>query len=460
MAHSEFYHALRIERDKCIGCVHCMRVCPTQALRVIGGKATLFGKRCVDCGECMRACPVNAITVAGDDFNRIFEYRIRIAIIPAVLYGQFSKRHSHQKITESLKNIGFTHIYESERSIPAIIKRFKSIIDSDSQPRPLISSFCPAIVRLIQVRFPSLTGNISKVKPPVDLTAIMVREQLRKVGWADEEVGIFYVTPCAAKIAAVKSPVGEDLSYVDGVINLNSLYNKMYPELKTMDDVRQKKNRMLKPEELLWSLTRGESVHQTGRVLAVDGIQNAIDILEKIEDDEVSNLDFLELRACDEGCAGGVLNVENRFLAVERLTRKARHTAEADYHKDNWSEHDWLFLEKKSGIGEINPRSILPLDDDLKASLGKLDRKRRILEILPMVDCGVCGSPDCDTLAGDIIQGRATISQCIFFCRGEHGDRGFSCNSSGLISTWTESKIKDIKDIPDELKGIDKESRT
>lgn len=337
MVKGDFYHALRIEKEKCIGCTHCIRVCPTQALRIVKGKAALFGRRCVDCGECMRACPVNAITVADDDFSQILGFKIRIAIIPAVLYGQFSKNHSQQKIIESLKTIGFTHIYEAERSIPVIRRRFKAIIESNSQEMPLISSFCPAIVRLIQVRFPSLIRHIAKVKPPVDLTAIMVREQLRKVGWKDEEVGIFYVTPCAAKIAAVKSPVGEEASYVDGVININSIYNMMYPVIKSMEEVRQKRNRMLKPDELLWSLTRGESVHQSGRVLAVDGIQNAIDILEKIENGDVSNLDFLELRACDEGCAGGVLNVENRFLAVERLNRKVKQTSEEEYHKDRKS---------------------------------------------------------------------------------------------------------------------------
>lgn len=452
MAKGDFYHALRIEKDKCIGCTHCIRVCPTQALRIVKGKAALFGRRCVDCGECMRACPVNAITVAGDDFSQILGFKIRIAIIPAVLYGQFSKNHSQQKIIESLKTIGFTHIYEAERSIPVIKRRFKAIIETNSQEMPLISSFCPAIIRLIQVRFPALIRHIAKVKPPVDLTAIMVREQLRKVGWKDEEVGIFYVTPCAAKIAAVKSPVGEEASYVDGVINTNSLYNMMYPVIKSMEEVRQKRNRMLKPDELLWSLTRGESVHQSGRVLAVDGIQNAIDILEKIENGDVRNLDFLELRACDEGCAGGVLNVENRFLAVERLNRKVKQTSEDEYHKDNWSEHDWLFLEKKSGIGEIFPRSILSLDDDFSAALDKLDRKRRLIEILPDVDCGVCGSPDCETFAEDVIQGRVVPEMCVFiYPNREEVDS--LCFPDNLARTWSKNKIRNREDIGDEGKG-------
>jgi Na+-translocating ferredoxin:NAD+ oxidoreductase RNF subunit RnfB len=33
---------------------------------------------------------------------------------------------------------------------------------------------------------------------------------------------------------------------------------------------------------------------------------------------------------------------------------------------------------------------------------------------LPGFDCAACGAPDCQTLAEDIVQGRAQISHCIF----------------------------------------------
>ncbi|MGB4144417.1 MAG: 4Fe-4S binding protein, partial [Bacteroidales bacterium] len=36
-----FSHALEIDRSICVGCTHCMRVCPTHALRVRKGKAVL-----------------------------------------------------------------------------------------------------------------------------------------------------------------------------------------------------------------------------------------------------------------------------------------------------------------------------------------------------------------------------------------------------------------------------------
>ncbi|HPK05517.1 MAG TPA: 4Fe-4S binding protein, partial [Bacteroidales bacterium] len=67
-----FHHALYFCKETCIGCTHCMRVCPTQAIRVRNGKAELLPNRCIDCGECYRVCPVDAVKVEQDDFNLIY----------------------------------------------------------------------------------------------------------------------------------------------------------------------------------------------------------------------------------------------------------------------------------------------------------------------------------------------------------------------------------------------------
>jgi Na+-translocating ferredoxin:NAD+ oxidoreductase RNF subunit RnfB len=37
-----------------------------------------------------------------------------------------------------------------------------------------------------------------------------------------------------------------------------------------------------------------------------------------------------------------------------------------------------------------------------------------IMDTLPYVDCGICGSPKCSSLAEDIVQGHASITQCIY----------------------------------------------
>ena len=48
----KFYHSVRLEPSLCKGCINCIKRCPTEAIRVRGGKAVIAPERCIDCGEC------------------------------------------------------------------------------------------------------------------------------------------------------------------------------------------------------------------------------------------------------------------------------------------------------------------------------------------------------------------------------------------------------------------------
>ncbi len=364
-----------------------------------------------NCGECYKACPVSAIIVEQDDFEEIFNFKVRVALVPVVLIGQFPEKISAGKIYESLRELGFTHVYEVESTVGLVLDGYKQVEDINPG-RPLISSFCPAVVRLIQVRFPALVDHIIKVKPPIDTSAIYYREELLKEGFSDDEIGIFYVTPCAAKIAAVKSPVGQAKSSVTGVINMKFLYNRILQILQKNSDIKDStlNNHLLSKEGILWSLTRGESSIADGRALAVDGIHNINDFLERLENEEIDDIDFLELRACDESCAGGILISGNRFLTVERLNNRAdqyKKLSEIPNYPETRTDDTFL-------LGEILPRPMEKLDEDISQAIKKIERKRRLMCYLPAFDCAACGAPNCDALAGDIVQGKAKVSHCIF----------------------------------------------
>jgi iron only hydrogenase large subunit-like protein len=439
--HIFFHHALKIQEDICIGCTHCMNVCPTQAIRVRGGKARLIDNRCVDCGECYKACPVSAITVEQDDFENIFSYRARVALVPGVLIGQFPGKVPAEKIYAALIKIGFTHVYEVENSIGFVMEGYAREREKNHN-RPLISSFCPAIIRLIQVRYPSLVKNIMHIKPPMDIAALYFREKLKFSGFNENEIGIFYVTPCAAKIAAIKSPVGEGESVVAGVINMKFLYNRINKELSNSPALLpvELNQELLSREGVLWSLTNGEISNMKGRALAIDGIHNVSEILEKIENEEIDNIDFLELRACDQSCAGGILISGNRFLTVERLGKRA--------DKFPPIANKALYLKnapKNDHLEEILPRSIEMLDEDISVALRKMEEKRMIIKILPGIDCAACGAPNCETLAEDIVQGKADIFHCVFL----------------QLSKLQEGEmdIDKLKKISEEIWGKDKVSK-
>ncbi|PKQ64972.1 ferredoxin [Labilibaculum filiforme] len=418
MEKAHFYHALKVVKEVCIGCTHCMNVCPTSAIRVKNGLAVINKNACVDCGECLNACPVNAIIVEQDDFSQIFSFKQRVALLPTVLLGQFPNDISEKQIYSVIQELGFTHVYEVDETVDILTEATNTYMNKHHQERPFISSFCPAIVRLIQVKFPALVEHIIHLKPVIDISALFYRKKLKDEGFTDDEIGIFYVTPCAAKIAAVKSPVGEDKSFIDGVINMDFIYNKVLLSIKQnkTSGSKYELNKHMSRRSIGWTLTNGEASQYAGRCLAIDEIHNVIEVLEKLENEEITDVDFLELRACDHSCAGGVLTTENRFLAIERLRKRADwyHRNKPIILEEKEVEKYRTYLLGNISIKNIEPRSILSLDTDMMEAMKKMEKINRILKVLPGIDCGACGAPRCQALAEDVVQGKAKMTQCVF----------------------------------------------
>lgn len=417
MEQSFFFHAIKVNENACIGCSHCMKACPTEAIRIWNGKAVIDDNKCVDCGECFRACPVNAIYVEDDEFDKIYKYKYRVVLFPAVFVGQFPDEIKASQIYAELLKIGFTHLFEVERAVEMLNEAIKSYQQNNNSELPIISSFCPAIIRLVQVKFPSLVDNILKLGTPSDIAAHFYKQKLIDEGIPAHEIGIFYVTPCAAKMAAINSPVGEDKSIVNGAINLNKLFSKVYRNIKNDEPAHVNINQstQLFDYEVLWTLTKGESSRVNGRALAIDGINHVMDFLEKVENEEVTDVDYLECRACKEGCAGGILNPQNRFLTVERLNVRVATNQKknrpiipsgiADY-KD--------YLNNAMLLKDVVPRSMMMLDSDMAQAMKKMAEAQKIEKQLPGIDCGACGAPSCKALSEDIVKGDATLSHCVF----------------------------------------------
>ena len=444
MKEKYFHHALKILDEVCTGCTHCIKTCPTQAIRVNNGIACIDDNRCIDCGRCYNVCPVHAIIVDHDDFNRIYDFKVRVALVPSILIGQFARNISVLKILDTLKNEGFTHVYFAEDSIDILNTAINKFQDS-KENAPLISSFCPAIVRLIQVKFPSLVENIVPLKAPLDISAISIRNKLCEKGHNSDEIGIFYITPCAAKIAAVKSPEGEDISSIDGVINMDYIYNKIFRNLSKEDITLSDKNKLdnnnqinISSKSLCWALTHGESKYAAGRSLAIDGIFNVIEFLEKIENKEHSHFDYLELRACDRSCAGGILVSTNRFLVTERLEDRARNTE--DLIPQNLNSN---IKDKDCKVNKIQPRAI-KLDESIEIAINKMQKIRNLMCFLPGIDCGACGAPSCKSLAEDIVQRKAVVSDCVFIQKNmlKHGKLSVEHSVEISEKTWGKDRFE------------------
>ena len=415
MEHDTFHKALEIQDDFCIGCSHCIKVCPTEALRVSGGKALLYAEWCIDCGRCFRVCPSRAIRVVDDDLDDILSYKYRVLLVPAVFYAQFEKKVPPGVINDILGDMGFSEICTVEQSADTLVEEINAYVRR-APAKPVISSFCPAVIRLIQVRFPSLIDHIMLLLPPIEVTAQYYVRKWQNSGGDPSELGVFYLTPCIAKIAAVKSPVGGYESPINGVINMDYVYNRVLHAFKNKKYPEQGKgteavNDAISSRGLRWPLTGGEASQVEGRALAIDGMTNVMDFLEKLEDEEIEEpIDYLELRGCDESCAGGILVQGNRFLVADNLRAEA--AAAKDTHPLTGQYKQFCSASIK--MDAVEPRSMVKYDKDINVAIKKMEAARMLRKILPDIDCGACGAPSCEALAADIVRDDASLNNCIF----------------------------------------------
>ena len=445
MASGETYfrHSLRVNDYLCQGCTTCMRTCPTGAIRIRDGKAIIHDNKCVDCGECIKVCPHKAIYIKQDDFGLLFNYKYRVCLVPTTFIGQFEEKYKTRAIYSCIKKLGFTHIYEVEHEVGRMIDLYNRYMDEHPEITTFISPYCPAVTRLIQVRFPSLVDNVIHVRAPLELASRVITKRLVDEGARRESIGVFYVTPCAAKIAAVKYPVSGKETYVSGVINMDFLYNKVLLMLHDSDKLAQPINHTLTSRDVLWPLSGNEATLFRGAHYAVDGLRNVLEFLEKLEDEAVDAPGLVEMRICDQGCVGGVLTTNNRFVARKRLEYRARLFERLGKSKIRETGGDDNSLTDElvdvMTIPDIKPRSIYKLNDDFREAFKMAERMKKIERALPGVNCSACGAPSCAALAEDIVRGDAGIDTCIFI------NRHSQASEDSIRSIWGDRvKTKEI----------------
>ncbi len=411
MCRSKYLHSVTLDENLCRGCTNCISRCPTEAIRVRDGKAYIIKERCIDCGECIRSCPSHAKKALSDPLDIIKRFDYRVALPAPSFYGQFRDEIGADRVLSALLEIGFDDVYEVARAADIVSMATQELIRSGEYPKPLISSSCPAVVKLIQVRFPGLIEHVIKIQSPMEVAARVVKKYIHK---DKKNVGVFFISPCPAKVSVVKSPLGYEMSCVDGVIAVKDIY----PLVRTIA------KKIVKPARLStasgtgigWAHSDGESDSvNTERSLSVDGIHQVINVLEQIENEDMKDIDFIEAMACPGGCVGGTLSIENPFIARSRVKRIVRKNRNPVISRDIFNRPGFDISWTK----EIYSRPIMKLDEDIRVAMQMMEELDRINEELPGLDCGSCGAPTCRALAEDIVRGHADKTDCIFLLKDE-----------------------------------------
>ncbi len=416
---SPYFHSIRIDRDKCDGRMKCMRVCPTLAIRVRDGKASIIEEKCIDCGECITACPNGAILPLTDPFGELSKFRYTVAIPSPALYAQFGREILPAKILSGMKRLGFDDAFDLALTCGEVSFAVQEYLRDYKGPKPLISNACPTVVRLIQVKYPELIDQLIPIELPRELAAREIKKNLsKKLKMEEKDIGAFYLTPCPVKMISIKQPAEKGKSFLDGAISIADVYG---PLLSAMENIKKGSYRKALESICIlgvgWAMVGG--ICRTLRLknsMAVSGLNEIIKVFDDIERGKLRNIDFIEAYSCLQGCIGGSLTVENLYTSYNKIL-KLIETLEFEQIKAcpdirevrKLYSHDYFFIK-----GKFEPRPIKPLDNDLAKAIRKRKLKEDIYEALRKIDCGICGAPTCLAFAEDVVKGDVDLTDCIF----------------------------------------------
>ena len=415
---NKFFHSVYLEDEKCTGCITCLKRCPTQAIRVRNGKAHIISEFCIDCGECIRHCPHHAKHTRRDFLSDLDRFEYTVELPAPSFYSQFNNVRDNDILLTALTLMGFDDVFEVSAGAEIVSELSRTYINEHPELHPLISTACPTIERLIRVRFPGLIPHLLPLLPPMEAAAILARRRaVEKTGLPEDKIGIVFLSPCPSKITFIHEPLGMGKSNIDAVLAIKDIYPVLLSHMKEAEQhpiSHTLSGRIGKG----WAISGGEAYGIiSDHYLAADGIENVIRVLEDLEDEKfLPGLQFVELNACSAGCVGGVLTVENPYIAKAKVKQAFKYEPVLRMHCADLPEfrpEDFLWTQK------VSYEPVYTLGANIFESMEKIMESQQILSGLPGLDCGSCGSPTCKALAEDIVKGVdcAKPEDCIYLMR-------------------------------------------
>jgi len=406
-----YEHSVSLDISRCTGCTMCLKRCPTEAIRIHEGHAMINPDRCIDCGVCIRYCPSNAKKATYSKLDTVMKYKWKIALPAPTLYGQFEELEDIDYVLQGLLDIGFDDVVEVAQAAELVSAYTRLYLKNESVVKPVISSACPVVLRLISLRYPMLKEHIMQMLPPMEIAAKMARDKAHKEHpeLKDEDICVCFISPCPAKVSYVRNGFGEYKSAVNEVLSISDIYfNLLNVMRREKTPVPFSRSGMI---GIGWATSGGESsAIFNDKYLAADGIENVNRVLDQLENGNISSLEFVELNACPGGCVGGVMALENPFVAKARLQTLRRYLpVSQSFLSDEEREYipEYYFFENLPTY-----RPIQRLSENFAESLRMMADIQKLRDALPGIDCGACGAPTCRAFAEDVVRGTAKRSGC------------------------------------------------
>lgn len=419
---------VRFHEERCTGCAECLKVCPTNAIRIRRQKSVRFVDQCIGCAACLRVCPAGAVSSTTQLPESIGRDHVAIALVSPVLYAQFPSIMPGG-VLMALRQMGFHHTVDMsffsemfEFAAAEFVRRNRT---SREAPWPLISPACPVVVRLIAFQFPSLLPHLLPVLRPVRLMTREIKERIiPEYENQKQKVILYYINPCPTLTSSTLRIDPCRPRPAEMAIGINDIYPALKPQVE----------KVLASDRIPFSWTRFEfetcstadaafAAMSGGEItrmeidnsLAVHGLKETVDYLNKIEMGLLKDIEYIEFRTCREACLGGALTVVDKYIAKRHVQKMV-----ATFGMGRRLPRDVLLRQYEQGRFKLekSPEVLRRFFSSRKPTLSLADAERieQLVAELGNHNCGACGAPDCRTFAEDVVHGQAALTNCVWVC--------------------------------------------
>lgn len=332
----------------------CVKVCPVDAITMDDNDIAKIDKeKCINCGACVTGCPFGAISdvsMVTNVIDMIMDPNRKVyAIIAPAIEGQFGKEVTLGMIKSAILNLGFDDVYEVAIGADAVsYEESKELLELNAEGKTLLSSCCPSFYNMVEIYFPELKNNLSKMVPPMVASALYLKNN-------EPDCEVVFIGPCISKKADVLSRHIDIISAVITFEELVAMLRAKRVSLKKQEDLPITGSRFGKGFARTGGVAAaikkavkehsGEEKASTLNIHVCNGSAECYSSLKLLKHKRL-DVDFIEGMCCTGGCIAGPSVIQDA-----RSTKKLFDTNTSnDMIEDIIKKHelDKLMLHRKS----------------------------------------------------------------------------------------------------------------
>ena len=444
---------LNFSKANCKNCYKCLRNCPVKAIQIKNEQAHIIEDRCIGCGQCFMVCPQNAREIASDLeglYNAISQNKKIIATIAPSFMGAFDISQGGQ-IVSGLKKLGFHHVEETAIGAELVTMDYKNYIKNNKKTN-YITTCCPSSNYLIEKYYPSLIEYMMPIVSPM----IAHGKYLRKEhGW---DSYIVFLGPCTSK--KIESIEYQHKGVIDAVITfeeLEILFKKNNINLNDLepmdfDKTAHKAGSSFPIGGGVLSSVIKDMIKDEYEVIAVDGINQCIELFESLEKGSIKNA-IIEANVCIGSCIGGMAmpkNKENFYLRKNRVKNYIKSKKENGVNSEVFVLDDNINLKKWFVEDKIN---VQVSEKDIRKILRKMGK----FTLEDELNCSGCGYNTCRQKAKAVVLGMAEINMCLPYMRSKAESLKnmiFENSPNAIFVVDEDMLIKEINPIVEKIFNV------